>query len=94
MTQEEKLEFLKDEKVKNNFHNSLDAIMSNRVIACKSSKEIWDELEFQCQGTKAIKKNRRTLLVHDYERYGTNTDENLTSTYDRLLTLLNNLSLA
>ena len=59
----------------------------------KSSKEIWDTLEVQCQGTEAIKKNRRALLVEDYERYETNTDEDLTDSYDRFLTLLNNLSL-
>ena len=59
----------------------------------KSSKEIWDTLEVQCQGTEAIKKNRRALLVEDCERYETNTDEDLTDSYDRFLTLLNNLSL-
>ena len=62
MTQEEKLEFLKDEKVKNILHNSLDAIMSNRVIACKSSKEIWDKLEFQCQRTKQLKRIEEHFL--------------------------------
>ena len=67
--------------------------MSNRVIACKTYKEIWDTLEVQCQGTEAIKKNRRALLVHEYERYETNPDEVLTDSYDRFLTLLNNLSL-
>ena len=38
MTQEEKLEVLKDAMVKNILHNSLDVVMSNRVIACKTSK--------------------------------------------------------
>ena len=46
ITQEEKLEIPKDAKVKNILHNSLDAIMSNRVIACKTSKEIWDTWRF------------------------------------------------
>lgn len=94
MTQEEKLEVLKDATVKNILHNSLDVVMSNRVIACKTSKEIWDTLEVQCQGTIEIKKNRRTLLIQEYERYETNNDKSLIDTYDRILTLLNNLSLA
>ena len=64
---EEKAEVLKKAKVKNILHNSLDTIMSNRVIACKTAKEIWDTLETQCQGTKAIKKNRRGLLIQAYE---------------------------
>ena len=67
--------------------------MSNRVIAFKTSKEIWDTLEVQCQGTKAIKKNRRALLIQKYERYETNPDEDLTNSYYWFLTLLNNLSL-
>ena len=50
-------EVLKDAKVKNILHNSLNNVMSNRVIACKTAKEIWDTLEVQCQGTKEIKKN-------------------------------------
>ena len=44
MTLEEKNELLKDIKVKNILHNSLDTIMSNRVIACKITKEIWNSL--------------------------------------------------
>ena len=67
MTKEVKLEVLKVAKVKSILHNSLDDVMSNRVIACKTSKEIWDKLETQCQGTKNIKKNRRALLIQEYE---------------------------
>ena len=52
-----------------------------------------DTLKVQCQGTEAIKKNRRALLVEDYERYETNPDEDLTDSYDRFLNLLNKLSL-
>ena len=55
-TSEEKTDVLKDAKVKNILHNSLDEVLSNRVITCKTAKEIWDALEVQCQGTKAIKK--------------------------------------
>ena len=39
MRKEEKLEVLKVARVKSIFHNSLDAVMSNRVIACKTLKE-------------------------------------------------------
>ena len=41
---EDKAEILKDAKVKNILHNSLDNVMSNRVIACKTTKKIWDTL--------------------------------------------------
>ncbi|KAL8149241.1 hypothetical protein AgCh_006301 [Apium graveolens] len=39
-TPEEKVAVLKDVKVRNILHNSLDSVMSNRVIAYKTSKEI------------------------------------------------------
>ena len=40
MTLKEKTEFLKDAKVRTVLHNSLDSVMSNRVIARKTAKEI------------------------------------------------------
>ena len=40
MTPEEKTKFLKDAKVRTILYNSLDSIMSNRVIARKTAKEI------------------------------------------------------
>ena len=90
---EDKAEILKDAKVKNILHNSLDNVISNRVIACKTAKEIWDTLEVQCQGTKEIKKNRRAILIHEYEYFEAKSDESLTDVYDRFLTLLNELAL-
>ena len=92
-TSEEKADVLKDAKVKNILHNSLDEVLSNRVITCKTAKEIWDALEVQCQGTKAIKKNIRALLIQEYEHFEAKADESLTEVYDRFLSLLNELSL-
>ncbi|XP_074374266.1 uncharacterized protein LOC141714660 [Apium graveolens] len=59
----------------------------------KTVKEIWDALETQCQGTLAIKKNRRVVLIQEYEQFEAKSDEALTDTYDRFITLLNDLSL-
>ncbi|KAK1358784.1 hypothetical protein POM88_043258 [Heracleum sosnowskyi] len=92
-TPEEKAHVLREPKIKNILHNSLDAVMSNRVIACKSSKEIWDTLETQCQGSASVKKNIRALLIQEYEQFDARPDESLTELYDRFLTLLNSLSL-
>ena len=92
-TPEEKADVLKDAKVKNILHNSLDEVLSNRVITCKTAKEIWDALEVQCQGTKAINKKRRALLIQEYEQFEVKSDESLTEVYDRFLSLLNELSL-
>ena len=39
----------KDVKVRHLLHSALDNVMSNRVIGCKTAKEIWDALEVRCQ---------------------------------------------
>ncbi|KAL8094142.1 hypothetical protein AgCh_035852 [Apium graveolens] len=62
-TPEEKVAMLKDAKVRNILHNSLDSVMSNRVIAYKTAKEICDALKTQCQGTMSIKKNKRAVMI-------------------------------
>ncbi|XP_063948067.1 uncharacterized protein LOC135152165 [Daucus carota subsp. sativus] len=49
--------------------------MSNRVIGCKTAKEIWDALEIRCQGTKAIKKNKRTILTQEYEHFDSKAED-------------------
>ncbi|XP_074346825.1 uncharacterized protein LOC141685629 [Apium graveolens] len=81
------------EKSKLSDAKNLDNMMSNRVIVCKTAKEIWDALETQCQGTMAIKKNRRAVFVQEYEKFDPKADESINDIYDRFLTLLNDLSL-
>ncbi|KAL8097342.1 hypothetical protein AgCh_030472 [Apium graveolens] len=83
----------KDVKVKHLLHSAIDNVMSNKVIHCKTAKEIWDALETRCQGTDAIKKNRRTILTQEYEHFDSKADESLTDLYDRFVKLLNDLSL-
>ena len=92
-TSEDISSFAKDAKVRHLLHSALDNVMSNRVIGCKTAKEIWDALEVRCQGTSAIKKNRRTILTQEYEHFDSRTNETLTETYDRFCKLLNDLSL-
>ncbi|XP_074337401.1 uncharacterized protein LOC141674590 [Apium graveolens] len=89
----EKAAMLKDAKVRNILHNSLDNIMSNRVIVCKIVKEIWDALKTRCQGTMVIKNNRRVVLVQEYEQFDAKADESITDIYDKFVTLLNDQSL-
>ncbi|KAK1403290.1 hypothetical protein POM88_002895 [Heracleum sosnowskyi] len=93
MTPEDISSIAKDAKVRHLLHSALDNVMSNRVIGCKTAKEIWDALEVRCQGTCAIKKNRKTILTQEYEHFDSRTNETLTETYDRFCKLLNDLSL-
>ncbi|KAL8155306.1 hypothetical protein AgCh_000618 [Apium graveolens] len=83
----------KDAKVRHFLHSAIDNVMSNRVIHCKTVKEIWDALETRYQGTDTIKKNRRTILTQEYEHFDSKVDESLTDLYDRFVKLLNDLSL-
>ena len=92
-TDDEKTAVLKDAKVRNLLHNGLDPVMSNIVIACKTAKQVWDTLEIQCSGTESIKKNRRNILIQEYEFFEAKSGESLTDIYDRFLKLLNELSL-
>ncbi|KAK1360613.1 hypothetical protein POM88_045087 [Heracleum sosnowskyi] len=93
LTPEDISSIAKDAKVRHLLHSALDNVMSNRVIGCKTAKEIWDSLEVRCQGTSAIKKNRKTILTQEYEHFDSRSDESLTDTYDRFCKLLNDLSL-
>ncbi|KAK1401859.1 hypothetical protein POM88_001464 [Heracleum sosnowskyi] len=93
LTPEDISSIAKDAKVRHLLHSALDNVMSNRVIDCKTAKEIWDALEARCQGTSAIKKNRNTILTQEYEHFDSRLDETLTETYDRFCKLLNDLSL-
>ncbi|KAL8102541.1 hypothetical protein AgCh_027157 [Apium graveolens] len=83
----------KDARVRHLLHSTIDNVMSNRVIGCKTAKEIWDALETRCQGTDAIKKNRKTILTQEYEHFDSKSDVSLTDLYDRFAKLLNALSL-
>ena len=93
LTPEDISSIAKDAKVRHLLHSALDNVMSNRVISCKTAKEIWDALEVRCQGTSAIKKNRKTILTQEYEHFDSRSGETLTETYDRFCKLLNDLSL-
>ncbi|KAL8092289.1 hypothetical protein AgCh_034545 [Apium graveolens] len=92
-TAEDITSIAKDAKVQHLLHSAIDNVMSNRVINCKTAKEIWDALETRCQGMDTIKKNRKTILTQEYEHFDSKANESLTDLYDRFVKLLNDLSL-
>ncbi|KAL8148691.1 hypothetical protein AgCh_005883 [Apium graveolens] len=69
----------KDAKVRHLLHSAIDNVMSNRVINCKTAKEIWDALETRCKRTNSIKKNRKNILTQEYEHFDSKPDESLTA---------------
>ncbi|XP_074342403.1 uncharacterized protein LOC141679946 [Apium graveolens] len=82
-TPEDLSSIMKDAKVRHLLYSSLDNVISNRVIGCKTAKEIWDILEVKCQSTTVIKKNRRTILTEEYEHFDSKVDESLIEIYDK-----------
>ena len=92
-TSEDIQSIAKDARVRHLLHSALDNVMSNRVIACKTAKDIWDALETRCQGTDAIKRNRKNILTQEYEHFDSKPEESLTDVYDRFVKLLNDLSM-
>ncbi|KAL8099662.1 hypothetical protein AgCh_032065 [Apium graveolens] len=92
-TAEDIASIAKDAKVRHLLHSAIDNVMSNRVINCKTAKEILDALETRCQRTDSIKKNRKTILTQEYEHFDSKPNKSLTDLYDRFVKLLNDLSL-
>ncbi|KAK1388711.1 hypothetical protein POM88_016889 [Heracleum sosnowskyi] len=76
LTLEDISSIAKDAKVRHLLHSALDNVMSNRVIGCKTAKEIWDALEVRCQGTSAIKNNRKTILTQEWDLKATAIRDN------------------
>ena len=68
---------LQDAKVRNILFNSLDIVLTNYVISCSTSKEMWEKLRVHSEGTKHVKKNLRSLLIQQYEYFKANSDRNL-----------------
>ena len=56
-TREDKDDVRKDAKVKDILFNSLDTVLTNYVISCKTAQEMWETLKVHCEGTKHVKKN-------------------------------------
>ncbi|NHW59872.1 hypothetical protein HA378_32405, partial [Escherichia coli] len=54
-------------------------------------KELWDTLVVLFEGTKQVKKNKKSHLIQEYENFKAKTEDSLTQTYDRFNCLINDL---
>lgn len=50
-TKEEKQSVLKDAKVRNIIFNSLDSVLTNYVLSCKTAKKMWEKIKVHCGQT-------------------------------------------
>ncbi|GAV88465.1 DUF4219 domain-containing protein/UBN2 domain-containing protein, partial [Cephalotus follicularis] len=65
----------------------------NRVCSCISTKEMWDRVEVTYKGTNQVKDAKISMLVHDYELFSMNEDEDIKSMFTRFTNIVNALKL-
>ncbi|GAV76203.1 UBN2 domain-containing protein, partial [Cephalotus follicularis] len=63
----------------------------NRVSSCISAKEIWDRLKVTYEGTNQVKEDKISMLVHDYEMFTMNENEDIESMFTRFTNIINAL---
>ncbi|GAV63755.1 UBN2 domain-containing protein, partial [Cephalotus follicularis] len=63
----------------------------NRVSSCISAKEMWDRLEVRYEGTNQVKEDKLSMLVHDYEMFTMNKNEDIKSMFTRFTNIINAL---
>ncbi|GAV78020.1 UBN2 domain-containing protein, partial [Cephalotus follicularis] len=63
----------------------------NRILSCISTKEMWDRLEVTYEGTNQVKEAKISMLVHDYEMFTMNENEDIKSMFSRFTNIINAL---
>ncbi|GAV57403.1 zf-CCHC domain-containing protein/DUF4219 domain-containing protein/UBN2 domain-containing protein, partial [Cephalotus follicularis] len=63
----------------------------NRILSCISAKEMWGRLEVTYEGTKQVKEAKIIMLVHDYEMFTMNENEDIKSMFSRFTNIINAL---
>ncbi|GAV67719.1 UBN2 domain-containing protein, partial [Cephalotus follicularis] len=63
----------------------------NRILSCISAKEMWDRLEVTYEGTNQVKEAKISMLVHDYEMFTMNENEDIKSMFSRFTNIINAL---
>ncbi|GAV82398.1 UBN2 domain-containing protein, partial [Cephalotus follicularis] len=75
-------------------HIIICAINSNdfyRILSCISAKKMWDRIEVTYEGTNQIKEAKIIMLVHDYEMFTMNENEDIKSMFSRFTNIINAL---
>ncbi|MQM11664.1 hypothetical protein Taro_044573, partial [Colocasia esculenta] len=75
-------------KAKNILCCALSKKEFNRVSACKSAKEIWDNLQITYEGTDKVKQTRIDILVSQYEQFKMLQNENINTIYNRFSSIV------
>ena len=79
-------------KAINTLHCALNPTEFNRISTCKIAKEIWDKLKVTHKGTSQVKESKITLISNQYEMFKMQSNESITSWFDRYTTIVNQLN--
>ncbi|GAV70927.1 zf-CCHC domain-containing protein/UBN2 domain-containing protein [Cephalotus follicularis] len=63
----------------------------NRISSCVSAKKMWDRFEVTYEGTNQVKEAKISMLVHDYEMFTMNENEDIKSMFSRFTNIINAL---
>ena len=79
-------------KAINTLHCALNPTEFNRILICKTAKEIWDKLRVTHERTTQVKKSKIALLSNQYEMFKMLENESITLWFDRYTTIVNQLN--
>ncbi|KAK1365156.1 hypothetical protein POM88_040717 [Heracleum sosnowskyi] len=71
----------------------MDFNMYGTVAHCTSAKKMWDLIEVLCEGTTKVRKNKKQILVSQYEAFMAQPKEGITEVFERFNKLINELKL-
>ncbi|XP_021753741.1 uncharacterized protein LOC110719144 [Chenopodium quinoa] len=73
-------------------HCGLGPHEHNRIMGCKSAKQIWDLLEVTHEGTNEVKRSKIDLLMSRYERFEMQSEETIEEMFTRFNDIINELN--
>ncbi|MQL86331.1 hypothetical protein Taro_018864 [Colocasia esculenta] len=91
-TDEDKKKISLNSKVKSILCCALSKKEFNRISACKSAMEMWENLRLTYEGTDKVKETRIDILVSQYERFQMQSEESITQMYSRFTDITNGLA--
>ena len=70
---------------------ALGPLEHNRIMGCKTAKQIWNLLEVTHEGTNEVKRSKVDLLVRQYELFSMKPKETVSSMITRFTNIVNEL---
>ena len=57
----------------------------NRICGCSTANEIWSTLEVTYEGTFRVKETQIDMIVHEYELFKMEPNENISEMFSSLI---------